>query len=117
MTPPKDRSLRIEPWQVWWVDFDPQVGQEQKGIRPAIVVGSRLSCDLPNRLVTLVPCTTTDRGLPVHPRLDLGGKPGVAMCDQMRATSVARLIRLHASQPTDAEIDAIRFTLRQLIDL
>jgi mRNA interferase MazF len=105
-----------EPWQVWWVDFDPQVGREQKGVRPAIVVGSRLSCDLPNGLVSLVPCTTTDRGLPVHPTLDLGGRPGVAMCDQMRATSVNRLVRLHSAQPTPDEIEKIRFVLRQLID-
>jgi mRNA interferase MazF len=99
------------------VNFDPQVGREQKGVRPAIIVGTKLSCDLPNRLVSLVPCTTTDRNLPVHPAIDLGGKPGVALCDQMRATSIDRLVRPHSARPSSDEIDRIRFALRQLIDI
>src|SRR5690606_8766262 len=44
------KTPRLAPWQVWWVDFDPQVGREQAGRRPAIVVGSTLACSLPNRL-------------------------------------------------------------------
>jgi mRNA interferase MazF len=117
VTPSPGRDARIAPWQVWWVDFDPQVGREQKGVRPAIIVGTKLSCDLPNRLVSLVPCTTTDRNLPVHPVIDLGGRPGVAMCDQMRATGIDRLVRPHPAQPSPDEIDRIRFALRQLIDI
>lgn len=116
MTSPRIRHCP-EPWQVWWTDFDPQVGREQKGTRPAIVVGTRLSCELQNGLVSLIPCTSTDRDLPFHPQLDLGGKPGVAMCDQMRATSVDRLLRLHEAKLSVPEVDRIRFALRQLIDI
>jgi PemK-like, MazF-like toxin of type II toxin-antitoxin system len=44
-------TRNITPWQVWWADFDPQIGQEQTGRRPAIVVGTTLACSLPDRLV------------------------------------------------------------------
>ena len=58
----------IAPWEVWWADFDPQIGREQAGLRPAIVVGTAFACQLPNHLAFVVPCTTTDRELPFIPR-------------------------------------------------
>ncbi|MHB1527725.1 MAG: type II toxin-antitoxin system PemK/MazF family toxin, partial [Candidatus Dormibacteria bacterium] len=49
---------------MWWTNFDPQVGREQAGLRPAIVVGTAFACQVPNQLAFVVPCTTTDRKLP-----------------------------------------------------
>jgi mRNA-degrading endonuclease toxin of MazEF toxin-antitoxin module len=28
-------SPQIAPWQLWWANFDPKVGREQAGLRPA----------------------------------------------------------------------------------
>ncbi|GAA4416245.1 type II toxin-antitoxin system PemK/MazF family toxin [Actinokineospora soli] len=108
---------RPAPWQVWWVDFTPQVGREQAGLRPAVVVGSALACRLPNRLAIVVPCTTTDRGLPFHPAVNLNGRPGYAMCDQVKSISVERLVKPHKARLEEAEVDAIRFALRQMLDV
>jgi mRNA interferase MazF len=44
----------ISPWEVWWVDFDPQVGRERARLRPAIVVGTPFACQLPNQLAFVV---------------------------------------------------------------
>lgn len=108
----------IGPWQFWWTNFSPQVGHEQAGRRPAIVVGTALACALPNRLALVVPCTSTDRGLPIHPRVTLDGRPGFAMCDQVKAVSVDRLVSPHrAGVVTAAEITEIKFVLRQLISV
>jgi mRNA interferase MazF len=106
----------IAPWQVWWTDFDPQVGQEQAGRRPAIVVGTTLACSLPNRLVIVVPCTTKNRGLPFQPAIELE-QPSFAMCDQMKSIIVNRLINQHSTTLRAAEIEAIKFALRQMIDV
>ncbi|MGL5829391.1 MAG: type II toxin-antitoxin system PemK/MazF family toxin, partial [Angustibacter sp.] len=65
------------------------------GRRPGIILGSRLSCDIPNNLVLIVPCTRTDRRLPWQPRIALGDQPGVAMCDQLKSIDVARLTTQH----------------------
>ena len=86
---------QVQPWQVWWADLDPQVGREQAGRRPVIVVGSPLACTLPNDLAIIVPCTTTDRRLPFQPQIDLGGRACFAMCDQVEALSVDRLVDRH----------------------
>ncbi len=105
----------VAPWQVWWADFDPQVGREQAGLRPAIVVGTALACELPNRLVLVVPCTTSDRGLPFHPAVMLE-RPSFAMCDQLKSISRQRLRRRHPSRLNGEEIEMIKFALRQMID-
>ena len=109
-------SPGIAPWQVWWVDFDPQVGREQAGLRPAIVVGTAFACLLPNRLAFVIPCTTTDRKLPFHPAVTSLDRPTYAMCDQLKSISRQRLMRLHSAGLQPDEIEAIKFVLRQMID-
>jgi mRNA interferase MazF len=108
---------RIAPWQVWWTDFDPQVGREQAGLRPAIIVGTALACSLPNGLALVVPCTSTDRGLPVHPRIVLDGRAGVALCDQVKSISIERLASRHRAVLTEVEIDSIKFALKMIVSV
>lgn len=109
-------TRRVAPWQVWWADFDPQVGREQAGLRPAIVVGTSFACQLPNQLAIVVPCTTTDRGLPFHPQVASLGKPTFALCDQVKSISRQRLRRRHPARLAAEEIEAVRFVLRQMLD-
>lgn len=105
----------VAPWQVWWVNFDPQVGLEQAGRRPAVVVGSAFACELPNDLVLVVPCTTKNRELPFHPPLTSLGQPTFAMCDQVKSISRQRLVRQHPGGLGKDEVDAIQFVLRRMI--
>ena len=107
----------VTPWSVWWMDFDPQAGREQAGRRPAIVVGSQFACVLPNGLVLVVPCTSTDRGLPFHPRVMLNGRAGFAMCDQVKALSRGRILGPHHGALSNTEIDQIKFVLRRILDV
>ena len=106
----------IAPWEVWWADFDPQVGLEQASLRPAIVVGTAFACQLPNRLAFVVPCTTTDRQLPFHPQVTALERPTFAMCDQLKSVSRERLRRLHSTRLPPEDVAAIKFVLRQMID-
>lgn len=110
-------TRRPAPWQVWWTDFSPQVGREQAGERPAVIVGSPLACQLPNGLVIVVPCTSTDRGLPYQPPIELNGRRGFAMCDQVKSISIDRLVRPHRGHLDKSEIAAIQFALQQMIDI
>lgn len=105
------------PWSVLWVDFSPQVGREQAGRRPAIVVGSPLAVQIGARsgLVLVVPCTSTDRGHAWQPKIALGGKHGVAMCEQIRSISRRRVVGLHPEALSEQEIDEIRTVLHRLI--
>lgn len=105
----------VHPWQVWLVQFNPQVGSEQAGSRPAIVVGSKTMCDTAGRrLALVVPCTGTDRSLAWQPKIMLD-KPSVVMCEQVKSVSRARLLRrLSHEVPPDVR-EEIRWNLHQLI--
>ncbi|MGW6282817.1 type II toxin-antitoxin system PemK/MazF family toxin [Kribbella sp. NPDC055071] len=102
---------------MWWVDFDPQLGREQAGRRPAIVVGSPLACSLPNGLVIVVPMTTRDRGLPFHPSVRLGNTAGYAMTDQIKSISLQRLKKPHREQLAPSDVESVKFALRRMIDI
>jgi mRNA interferase MazF len=63
-----------------WLDFDPQVGREQSGRRPALVISSMLY----NRigLALVCPITSKVKGYPFEVVIPAGGKiSGVVLAD------------------------------------
>lgn len=83
--------------EVWDVLLDPQIGHEQGGRRPALVISNDYYNRMPNGLYIIVPITGKDRGLRVQLSIDPpeGGltKPSIIMCDQARSQSVLRFRR------------------------
>lgn len=60
------QSSQLVQGDIVLVSFDPSVGHEQKGYRPALVVsGSRFN-RLTNGIVKVVPISTTDNDFPLH---------------------------------------------------
>lgn len=97
----------MNPGEIVLVGFDPVVGNEQGGVRPALVVSAgayrRLVAD---RLVIVCPITSRDRQLPHHVpippeashRLD---RPAWVMCEQPRTISSRRLGPRLGTAPAD----------------
>jgi len=83
--------------EVWDVNFDPQVGHEQGGIRPALVVSGDRFNRIPHSFRIVAPITGTDRDLPHQVKLEPpeGGltKPSVIMCEQIKSQSLLRFRR------------------------
>ena len=77
--------------EVWWVEFDPAVGSEVRRTRPAVIVSN----DAANRnlaRVVVVPLTSNvGRHYPGEALVDVDGRPGKAMADQIMAADKARL--------------------------
>ena len=75
--------------EVWNVDFSPQVGREQAGVRPALVISHDRFNRLRNDLHIVVPITGTDRGLAYHVTVSPpeGGltKASQIMCEQEKS--------------------------------
>ena len=68
-----------------WIDFDPQVGHEQKGRRPAIVASNNRFNKFEKVTAMVCPITNTDRNIRIHVKLDSRTKTsGVIMCDQAK---------------------------------
>ncbi len=73
-----------EAGDVFWVEFDPVLGTEQAGRRPALVISERIYHEISQR--TLVcPITTRARPWPFNVALPDGlGVAGVILVDQAR---------------------------------
>ncbi len=92
---PSMREPRVG--DVWDVDFGPQVGREQAGVRPALVISIDQFNRIRNDLYIVAPITGTDRGLEYHVRVapPEGGltKPALIMCEQEKSQSSQRFLR------------------------
>ncbi len=96
-----------------WIDFDPQVGHEQAGHRPALVLSPAAYNGLTS-LLLCVPMTTRAKGYRFEVPI-VGNRGGVALSDQVKSFDWrARRATLKGSA-TQAELDAVRIRARQLI--
>jgi mRNA interferase MazF len=81
---------------VWLVNLDPAIGTEVQKTRPAVIVSN----DFANRnsgRVTVVPVTSAvSKVFPVESLVEIQGRTGKTMCDQIRAVDKSRLIKLMA---------------------
>ncbi|MDF7638676.1 type II toxin-antitoxin system PemK/MazF family toxin [Lactobacillus sp. ESL0791] len=59
-------KLDIHQGDIIWLSFDPSLGHEQKGHRPALVVSSDDFTLLTRSLVKLIPISTTKNKFPLH---------------------------------------------------
>lgn len=114
-------SVRIEPWQVWWVDLEPVAGREQGRARPAVVVSSTFHLRLVRgELLSVLPLTTVERGGWLH-RVKVAlpeQKTGWAITEQIRTISATRLTGTEPIGQLDKDqIAAIRTVFSRMLDL
>ena len=106
--------------EVWSANLEPIQGHEQAGTRPCLIVSKDRFNRLPMALVTIVPITSTNRGLAMHVPVGTGegglSKPSVIMPEHIRTISQSRLGRRYGavSSTTLAEVEA---RLRSHLDL
>lgn len=83
-------ATSIDRGAVYWVNFDPSLGEEIKKTRPAIVLSNNSANQYLNR-VQVVPITSnTDRLYPGEAFVSLNGEKRKAMADQLSTVSKQR---------------------------
>jgi mRNA interferase MazF len=96
-----------------WVDFDPQVGREQSGHRPAVVL-SPMSYNQLVGLMVCVPMTTRIKGygfeVPIR-----GEPPSAALADHVKSLDWRKRGARSKGKVTADEMESIRSALAELI--
>lgn len=106
--------------EVWQVAFDPVVGREQAGDRPAIVISFDPLNSSGSGIAIVVPITSRDRGNPLHVAVGPpeGGlrRPSFVLCEAIRSISTERL-HFHRGAVSADTMTLIAERLRILLDL
>jgi mRNA interferase MazF len=77
--------------EVWWVNFEPAVGGEIKKQRPVVIVSNDAANRNLARVVVVPLASNVVRHYPGEALVDVDGRPGKAMADQIMAADKARL--------------------------
>src|SRR5829696_2736958 len=77
--------------EVWWVDFNPSVGEEIQKMRPAVIVSNNASNKVLNRVQVIPATSNTTKCFPCEAYIEINGKMSKALADQIATVSKLRL--------------------------
>lgn len=98
---------------VVWLEFDPQTGREQAGLRPAIVLSPR-NYNKKAGLMICCPVTTKIKGYPFEVALE-GTPESVVLSDQVRSLDWRRRRAKLKGKVSEIELETIRQRVRLLV--
>lgn len=107
------RAWTPDAGDIVWVHFDPQVGREQAGHRPAVVL-TPASYNAKSGLLLCVPLTTRVKGYPFEVPI-AGERPSVALTDHVKSLDWRGRSATRKGRVTAEELAAIRKMLTTLI--
>ena len=77
--------------EIWWVVFDPSIGGEIQKTRPAIIVSNDIANRYMNRVQVIPVTSQIGKIFPPETIVNVKGKIGKAMADQITTVSKQRL--------------------------
>jgi mRNA interferase MazF len=83
-------ALKPKRNEVWWINFEPSIGSEIKKTRPAVVVSNDISNKYLDRFQVVPLTSNITKIYPGESVIEIEGKSGKAVTNQMATVSVAR---------------------------
>jgi mRNA interferase MazF len=97
--------------EVWWVNFDPSVGEEIQKTRPALIISNDLSNRFLGRLQVLPLTSHIEKLYPGEAYVTLNGNQHKAMADQIATVSKKRLGE-HIGHITKQDMQAVERAIK-----
>ncbi len=76
---------------VYWINFDPSIGDEIRKRRPAVIVSNNAANEALNRIQVVPLTSNAGRLYPSEAMVTIEGKPSKAMADQLTTASKQRV--------------------------
>jgi len=92
--------------EIYWINFDPSVGQEVKKKRPAIIISNNTSNKYLKRYQVIPLSSQTGKLYPSEAIVKIAGKENKAMADQLTTVSELRFIN-KAGMLTQGELKEV----------
>ncbi|MCO6477591.1 MAG: type II toxin-antitoxin system PemK/MazF family toxin [Phaeodactylibacter sp.] len=102
--------------ELWWVNFDPSVGQEVKKRRPAVVISNDVSNKYLKRFQVVPLSSKIGKLYPSETLVKISGKDSKAMADQLTTVSELRFLN-KIGEVTSKEMENIEQAIRLQLDL
>lgn len=102
--------------EVWWINFDPAVGQEIKKKRPAVIVSNNISNRFLKRFQVVPLSMEVSRIYPSEAKIKFDGKDRKAMCDQLTTVSKLRFIN-KVGEINQSDMSKIEKAIKIQLDL
>jgi mRNA interferase MazF len=106
--------------EVWDLDFDPTIGHEQAGARPALILSVDIFNEGPAELVVAIPLTRTQKKVrwhvPVAPPEGGLVTESFIQCENVRSVSKRRIKRLRG-RVSESTLQQVEDRVRILLGL
>jgi mRNA interferase MazF len=103
----------INQYDVFLINLDPTIGHEIKKTRPCLVISPN-EMNHTIRTVIIAPMTTKSRGYPTRIPVQLEGKTGWIVLDQIRTVDSLRLIKKLGSI-TKKEVIQVKAVIKEML--
>jgi len=77
--------------ELWWVDFNPSIGDKAQKIRPAVIVSNNAANKAMNRVQVIPTTSNTAKCYRCEAYIEVDGKVSKVMTDQIATVSKLRL--------------------------
>ena len=81
----------IKRGDIYWVNLDPTIGSEIKKTRPAVVISNDVQNGIGIRFIVAPVTSQVKKIYPFEAKIELKGKRGKVLLDQIRTIDVKRL--------------------------
>src|SRR5665647_448858 len=103
----------IRQYEIHWIDLDPTRGAEMKKTRPcAILSPNEMNIHL--NTVLIAPITSTGKDWPTRISIEMDGRPGWLVLDQIRCVDRERLVK-KTGRLQPKTVQAVKRVLREML--
>ena len=110
------KKLSLSFGDVILINFDPIIGREQGGLRPAVVISEELYYDKTG-LVIVCPMTSQIKTFPLHVNVHFNGRAGQVLSQHIRTLDFRKRYGKKIGRLEDHEILSVKSILKAITGL